>query len=153
MHKIYEDGGKWNFIYQLPQIVYSAIVSYIFDWVVNFFALSQNNILSIKKEPLVNNVEKKAKKILKILQIKFLFFFIISFMLILLYLYYLGCFCAVYKNTQFHLIQDTLISFFTSALYPLGINLIPGIFRIPALKKYEKRKEKIYIFSKLLQLF
>ena len=152
MHKIYEDGGKWNFIYQLPQIIYSAFFSYIFDWIINFFALSQDNILSLKHEPKVEYVEIKAKNILKILQIKFLFFFIISFILLLLYLYYLGCFCAVYKNTQFHLIQDTLISFFTSALYPLGINLIPGIFRIPTLVEHDKRKEKIYKFSKLLQL-
>ena len=152
MHKIYEDGGKWNFIYQLPQIIYSAFFSYIFDWIINFFALSQDNILTLKHEPKVEYVEIKAKKILKILQIKFLFFFIISFILLLLYLYYLGCFCAVYKNTQFHLIQDTLISFFTSALYPLGINLIPGIFRIPTLVEHDKRKEKIYKFSKLLQL-
>ena len=27
MHKIYEDGGSFNFIYQIPQILYSSIIS------------------------------------------------------------------------------------------------------------------------------
>jgi hypothetical protein len=27
MHKIYEDGGKFDFIYQIPQILYSTLIS------------------------------------------------------------------------------------------------------------------------------
>ena len=30
MHKIYEDKGVFNFIYQLPQIIYSSLLPYIF---------------------------------------------------------------------------------------------------------------------------
>jgi hypothetical protein len=30
MHKILEDDGEYNFIYQLPQIIYSTIISFIF---------------------------------------------------------------------------------------------------------------------------
>ena len=29
MHKIYEDKGKFEFLYQLPQIIYSSIISQI----------------------------------------------------------------------------------------------------------------------------
>ena len=150
LNKIFKDGGKWDIIYQIPQIIYSAFISYIFNWIVTFFALSQENILSLKHEPKLKILKIKAKKTINILEIKFRIFFIISFILVFLYWYYVGCFCAVYKNTQFQLIKDTLISFFTSALISLGINLIPGLFRIPTLKKYSKGKAIIYNFSKLL---
>ena len=68
-------------------------------------------------------------------------------------------FCAIYVNTQFHLIKDTLISFGISLLYPFVIYLLPGIFRIRALSNKEKESDKkeagkyIYNFSKFLQIF
>ena len=46
--------------------------------------------------------------------------------------------------------KDTLISFGTSQITPFGLNLIPGLFRIPAIKS---RKEFLYLISKILQLF
>ena len=52
-----------------------------------------------------------------------------------------------------HLLTDTLISFFTSLLYPLVLYLLPGIFRINALKNKDKNKEYIYNLSKIIQLF
>ena len=59
-------------------------------------------------------------------------------------------FGAIYKNTQYHLLKDTLISFGLSLIYPLGIYLLPGIFRIPALSNKNKC---LYKFSKILQIF
>ena len=58
-------------------------------------------------------------------------------------------FCAIYINTQIHLIKDTLISFGLSLCYPFGIYLIPGIFRIPALSN---KKKCLYDFSRILQI-
>ena len=51
-----------------------------------------------------------------------------------------------------HLLKDTLISFGVSMLYPFGLYLIPGIFRIPSLNATKKNKEFLYNSSKLLQL-
>ena len=62
-------------------------------------------------------------------------------------------FCAVYINTQFHLLEDCLISFGFSLIFPLGIYLLPGIFRIKALADPKNKKEYLYKFSKILQLF
>ena len=76
-----------------------------------------------------------------------------NFLLILLYGYYLGCFCAVYKNSQYHLIKDTLISFAIANITPFGINLLPGLFRLHALSKFSKGKRILYILSKFLQNF
>ena len=61
-------------------------------------------------------------------------------------------FCAIYRNTQTHLIKDTLISFGLSLLYPFLFYLIPGFFRIPALSKEKNKRNYLYIVSKLLQM-
>ena len=62
-------------------------------------------------------------------------------------------FGAVYINTQFHLLKDTLVSFGLSFFYPFGLCLLPGIFRIPALSDPKKRRVYLYKFSKILQIF
>ena len=50
------------------------------------------------------------------------------------------------------LIKDTIVSFGLSMIYPFGLNLLPGIFRIPALRAKNKDKKCIYQFSGLLAL-
>ena len=150
MHKIFLDGGDFNFVYQLPQIAYSMIISFIFENIFNFLALSEENILGAKHEKNPKNIQRKAEEVLRTLQIKFLSFFITSFCLLMIFWYYITCFCAVYPNTQFHLIKDSFISFGYSLATPLIINLFPGLLRIPALKS---KKEFLYLFSKILQLF
>ena len=55
MHKIYEDKGSFNFLYQLPQIIYSSIISIIFGILIKMLALSEDQILDFK-----NNKEKKT---------------------------------------------------------------------------------------------
>ena len=61
-------------------------------------------------------------------------------------------FCAIYRNTQLHLIKDTLLSFGLSLLYPFGIYLLPGIFRIPALSNRKSKESYVYNFSVILQM-
>ena len=87
---------------------------------------------------------------MKLLFYKFILFFILSFIYLLFFWYYISSFCAVYENTQIHLIKDTLISFGLSLIYPFVIYLIPGIFRIPSLKT--NKREKMYKLSKIIQL-
>ena len=62
-------------------------------------------------------------------------------------------FGAIYRNTQIHLLKDTLVSFGLSLIYPFCIYLIPGFFRIPALSDPKKKNECLYKFSKILQIF
>ena len=59
-------------------------------------------------------------------------------------------FGAIYKNTQMHLLNDTLLSYGLSLIIPFVIYLFPGLFRIPALSN---KKKCLYSFSKLLQSF
>ena len=148
IHKIYEDHGKFNFIYQIPKILYSTIITSFINIIIKFLSLTEKNILEIKNEK--NNLNEKASKILKYLIIKLILFFILIFIFLILFWFYISCFCGIYKNTQIHLIKDTLISFSLSLLYPFILNLLPGVFRIPSLNS--QNKERIYIFSKIIQL-
>ena len=151
MHKIYENHGIFNFVYQLPKILYSTIISAIINAIVKFLSLSEKNILQIKNEK--TNVDIISMKIIKKLKIKLLLFYILIILFLLFFWFYLSCFCAVYTNTQYHLIKDTLISFGLSLIYPFGINLLPGIFRISSLSDQNKSKKYIYIISKVIQIF
>jgi len=115
-------------------------------------SLSQKNILEIKKKKNLQIGIKESKKTKHCIQIKFIIFFILSFFLLLFFWYFISCFCGVYKNTQKILIKDTLISFGLSMLYPFGLNLLPGIFRIPSLRAKNKDKKCIYQVSGIIAL-
>ena len=118
MHKIYEDQGSFNFIYQLPQIIYSSLISTVLNKILEILALSEANILEFKKNKKKKNLEKRIDILNNKLHIKFILYFIISSILLFLFWYYLSMFCAIYRNTQYHLIKDTLISFSLSLIYP-----------------------------------
>ena len=115
-------------------------------------SLSEKDILKIKHEQSIKSTVIKSKKIEKCIKIKFFIFFIISLLLMIFFWYFISCFCAVYYNTQVILFKDTLISFGLSMLYPLGINLLPGFFRIPALRAKKKDKKCLYSFAQILSL-
>ena len=78
-------------------------------------------------------------------------FICISSIFLIIFWYYISMFCAIYVNTQIHLIKDTIISFAFSLIYPFGINLIPGIFRNYALSNNRNKKKYLYNFSKIIQ--
>jgi len=151
MHKIYLDNGDYNIIYQLPQILYSSLISGLINAFLKFLSLIGVNIIQIKHTKA--NLDSEAKKIVNLSKNKLLLFFIISYVLLLMFWYYVGCFCAIYRNTQIHLIKDSVISFGLSLIYPFFIYIFPGIFRIPSLKNKKDKRQTMYKFSKILQAF
>ena len=142
MHKIYIDSGSFNLVYQLPQILYSYLISSGINLIIEYLSLSENTIILIKSKISIHMNSKK--KIINKMKIKFYFFFVISFILLLLFCYYISCFCCIYENTQIHLIKDSLLSLGLSSIIPFIINLIPGIFRISALRN--KKCDKKYMY-------
>ena len=153
MHQIYEDEGVFNFIYQLPQIAYSTLISYFIDGITSFLALSEDIIIRLKQNKKFHKLNEKKRRIKNILKIKFIFFFIVNIIFILFFWYYLSCFCAVYKNTQYHLIKDTLISFSIGYITPFGTNIITAFIRFYSLKRYNKKNRMLFRLSKLLQKY
>ena len=152
MHQIYTDNGEMDLLIHLPLIIYSSLISTLVNTILRQLSLSESDILSIKKMKFMKVSTKRAEDVRTYLRIKIIFFFIISFILIIFFWYFISCFCAVYTNTQIILIKDSLISFGLSMVYPFGINLIPGIFRIRALRAKKKDKKCLYKFSQLLSL-
>ena len=143
--------GEFNFIYQIPQIIYSSLISGIINLIIKYLSLSEKNILEIKRENNIKFLNKKVKDLYRVLKTKFAMFFIFSLLLLLFFTYYITCFCGIYVNTQFHLLKDSTISFGLSLLYPFLIYLIPGIFRIPSLNAKNKNKQCLYNFSLFIQ--
>jgi len=147
MHKIYVDKGHFNFLYQLPQILYSIIISRFIDSFIKGFALSQDNIVELKQEKTKNGIEKKNKKLLCKIKFKFTLFFISALIVLLFLWFYITCFCGIYVNTQIHLIKDSIISLITSLLIPFVLIIIPTIFRISALSAEKPSRKCLYNFS------
>ena len=153
MHKIHEDNGNFNIIYQIPQILYSSIISAIINMILKQLSLSEKNILAVKQEKNIQRVRNLSKNIKRYIVIKFIIFILLNIAFLLFFWYFISCFCGVYKNTQEILIKDTLFSFGLSMLYPFGLNLLPGILRIPALKAQKNDKKLIYKVSIILAIF
>ena len=153
MHVIYINNGVYDIIEQLPQIVYSTIISSIIGMILSFISLTQVNVIQIKKiKREMIDYKNTYEKNMNFIKIKFILFFVVNFSLLILFWFYLSSFCAVYKNTQKYLLKDALISFGFTLIYPFFINLLPCIFRIYSLSSPKKKRKYSYILSKLLQL-
>ena len=150
MHQIYVDHGVYNFLYQLPQIIYSTIISTIIETIISYLSLTEDTIIELKRKKLKEKIDE-SKKLIKCIFNKFIIFFILNYLFLGFIWYYLSSFCSVYKNTQVFLLKDTLISFAVSLVYPFFYNFIPTIFRISALKA--KNRNFLYKLSRLLEKF
>ena len=149
MHKIYLDEGSYNFIYQIPQILYSSLISGVINSLIRFLSLSQSNIIKLKT---AKKLIQELGELLHFLKLKFTLFFIITFILLLFCCYYIACFCGIYENTQTYLIEDSGFSFLLSLIYPFLLCLIPGIFRILSLRNKKGSLEFLYKLATLLML-
>ena len=152
MHKVYEDNGKFNIIYQIPQILYSTLVSMTINKLLKYLSLSEKSILDLKNEKNMKIATGKSQEIEKCLKIKLFVYFILGFLLMLFFWYFISTFCAVYSNTQTILIKNSLISFLISMIYPFGYALLPGLLRIPSLRAKNQDQEFIYRMSGIIAL-
>ena len=150
LHQIYVNKGKYDFLYNILKIIYSSFISTITKIIGSYFSLTEKNIMNLKQK--TDKKSQEITKFLRCIKIKFILFYLVAFLFLTIFWYYLACFCAVYKNSQVHVIKDASVSFVISLLYPFGLSLLPGIFRQIALRDKKGGKECIYKFSKFLQL-
>ena len=149
IHKIYEDGGKYDIIYFLPKISISFAISHILSIIIKFIFLSERNIIQVKKQPNYSKANEIIPTVKRNLTIKYIIFFILGIIILLFFWMLLSSFGAVYQNTQIIIIENTLISFSISFIYPFFINIFPCIFRMISLNS---KSECLYTFSKILQI-
>ena len=121
MHNVYESKGLFDISYQLPIIVYSSFISMFLGALVQMLGLSNDTIIDFKQNEEINIINKREEKLVKKLKIKFALYFILSYILLLFFGYYISMFNAVYRNTQFLLLKDTLFGFGLSLVSPFII--------------------------------
>ena len=142
MHKIYVDYGKYNIIGQIPQIVYSSIVSFIIETLIGFLSSTDNYIYDIRQ--LKEYKPEILTKIIKCIKIKIIIFFIITFVFLSFYWYWISSFCAVYNNTQGIYFKDFFTSFGLDLAYPFIIQLPNTFLRKLILRKKTKIGSLLY---------
>ena len=152
MDKIYDDFGEYDFIYQIPKLLYTNLICSVINIIVKSLSLSERDILKIKLIKTKRRFQYRIKNILNCLNYKFVIYYLISYCFLVIFWFYVGTFCSVYKKTQIYLIKDTVISFSLSLLYPIGYYLLPGILRIFSLRSTKKNRHFIYKLSSILQL-
>ena len=150
IHKIYEDEGIYNFIYLIPFISYSFIISHTLYILIKYFSLSERNLLSFKYGTQSREASKSANEVRRCLFIKYIVFYITGIVFLIAFWYYLSSFAAVYQNSQIYPFINTLMSILISLLYPFIINLIPGLFRLRSLNK-NRNIEFLYKIAQFLQ--
>ena len=154
MSKIYLDYGKYNFIAQIPQAIYSTVLSEALDVLLRYLCLTEKDMYKIKK------IEKQKYKfmnndifnILRCVKIKLFVYFTVTHILFFFFWYFVAAFCAVYKNTQIILFKDSFLSLFLSLLYPFGLYLLPTALRIISLRDSQKRLKCLYKLSDIIPL-
>ena len=57
MHKMFLDYGKYNFIQQIPQIIYSTLISKIIETLLCFLSMTDKYYYQIKDS---KNINKKV---------------------------------------------------------------------------------------------
>ena len=154
MHRLYVDYGKYNFIQQIPQIIYSTALSQALGILLCYLSLTDKHFYQIKGLEGENINKPIIFNILKCIKYKLLVFFGFTLILFVFYWYFISSFCAVYQNTQEAFIKDSYSSFLTGLLCPFVLYLFPTILRIIALKDDIKKRFKfIYKLSEIIPIF
>ena len=151
MHKIYNDKGKYDFLYQIPKTIYSSLISFMLNYIFKALALSQNDVLNLKKQSR-KLIKSKVKDVLVAIKKKMIIFYLIGFIVLIFIWYYLAAFGAVYYNTQKQLFIDTLVSFIIQMSYPFIISIIPSALRMYALKDKRHKRRCIYKISQIVSI-
>ena len=149
IHKIYEDEGKYDIIYFLPKISIAFAASHILSILIKLIFLSERNILQVRLQPTYSKANAIVPTVKRNLTIKYIVFFILGIIILIFFWMLLSSFGAVYQNTQIIVLENTLISFGISFIYPFFINIFPCIIRICSINS---KSECLYTFSKILQI-
>ena len=149
MHKLYLNYGKYDFIQDIPQMVYSTIFSQLIEVFICFLSLIDKYFYEIKKSALKGNYIKTSK-IFRLIDFQLSSFYMFTSIFFIFYYYIIYLFCSVYRNTQINFIKDSVVSFCLGLIYSLVLYFISSSIRICSLK-YSKK----YLFnlSELIPFF
>ena len=152
MHKIFLNYGKYNFVQQIPQIIYTTIISNLLETFLCYLSLTDKYIYHIK------NLSKRFQrdnvfKIIRCIKFKLIIFYTFIFIVFIFYWYLISVFCAIYKNTQIIFLKDALSSVILGIILPFIIYLFPTTFRIISLKSQKYKLEYLFKLSNIIPFF
>ena len=153
IHKLYENGGKFDIIYFLPSIGISFGVANLLTVIIKLIFLTERNIVQVRNQATYSAAERISENVRRNIVIKHVIFYILGIIFLLCFWMLLSSFGAVYPNSQMILFECVLISFGISFIFPFFYNIIPCIFRFWSLSSKTKSLKCIYNFSKFLQVF
>jgi len=154
MHKLYLNYGEYDFVQQIPQIIYSTAISQLLEVFLCFLSLTDKYFYQIKGLKNDKHIKDIIFRILRCITIKLISFFVFTFIFFAFYWYLVSAFCAVYSNTQITFIKDSASSFLTGLIYPFVLYLIPSVLRMVSLKdNIKKRLKFVYKLSDILPIF
>jgi len=151
MHKMFLDYGNYNFIQQIPQIIYSSLVSQLIELLLCYLSLTDKFYYQIKSLN-IKSLNLILRQI-RCIELKINYFYIFIGIMFLFYWYLITCFCAVYENTQIAFIKDSLLSFALGLLYPFVLYLLPSALRKISLKCCKGKLSFIYKLSDIIPFF
>ena len=152
MHKVFLNYGKYNFIQQIPQIIYTTIFSQFIEVFLCFLSLTDKHIYLMKNSAKLT-VKNDILKILRCIKVKLIIFFIFTFIFFVCYWYIVCVFCAVYENTQIIYLKDSLSSFLLGMIYPFILYIFPTALRVISLRHSKKDCKCIYKMSDIIPFF
>ena len=147
IHKVYEDNGSYKLKYHFKSIIFASFISFCLNIFFKILSLTNDIIINFKQSNSVDDIKAVEKNI----KVKFILYFFITFTLLIFFWYYVSMFCHIYRNNQYLLLYNVLLSLTLSILYPFGIYFISGICRIHSLSKTQKDRKCLYDFSQILQ--
>ena len=152
MHKIFLNYGKYDFVQQIPQIIYATIISKLIETFLCYLSLTDKYIYQIKNFS-KQNERDNVFKILRCIEFKLIIFYIFIFLFFIFYWYLVSVFCAIYKNTQIIFLKDALSSFIFGNILPFIIYLFPTTLRIISLKSQKHKLEYLFKLSNIIPFF
>ena len=151
MNKLYLSYGKYDFVQQIPQIIYSKLLSNLIEVFLCYLMLTDKHYYQIKT--LSKSDKKKIFDIIKCAKAKLIIFFVLTFLVFLFYWYLITAFCAVYVNTQMVYIKDSLLTYVFGFFTPFIIYFFPSLFRIISLRCKCGNWKFMYTLSEIIPFF
>ena len=153
MHKLYISYGKYDFVQQIPQIIYSTIISQILEIFLCYLSLTDKHMYELKEIDEISKNRKLALKIMRCIKVKLTGFYIFTIIFFGFFWYTVSSFCAVYENTQIPFIKDSVFSLVLSIILPFFIYFFPTVFRVCALRNKRRNLVCLYKFSVIIPFF
>ena len=154
IQKIYEGKGQYNLsqniYYHIIPILISTFATLIIKSIISLIIYSDAIILKLKENNALKSEDKMNEALIKTMS-RGTILFIVNFIVIIIFWFYMGSFCAVFKNTQIYLIINGIITFILVIVIPFLYYFIPTLLRTISLRG--KNNQCLYRVSQFIQLF